>query len=225
MWKRTRFLLLILPLIFLCLQFSNIKKKSSFRDWESYKVETWSSIFFLSNSKTLNFCHTFLWVLQSGIFIHIWENGWSIVYIKYQQPEYTCSFIFLVFLSLQLGKIKNLHLQNCFNLPLMATAGCMWALLTLFTCSSRNGCSVIVYFILSEWSDHGPLTFNLLCHTAPVLTDMSQCTTKIKWGDSLRDEFRRSLISRLTDLNANVNHIDISDRNSIKTCVEKFSGF
>ena len=27
------------------------------------------------------------------------------------------------FLALQLAKIKNLHLQNCFNLPLMATAG------------------------------------------------------------------------------------------------------
>ena len=35
------------------------------------------------------------------------------------------------FLSLQLAKIKNLHLQNCFNLPLMAMARGMWALLTL----------------------------------------------------------------------------------------------
>ena len=64
----------------------------------------------------------------------------------------------------------------------------------------------------------------MLCHSAPVLTDMSQCTTKIKWDDSLRDEFRRSLISKLTYLNSIVNHIDISDRNSINTCVEKFSG-
>ena len=30
---------------------------------------------------------------------------------------------FFFFLSLQLAKIKNLHLQNCFNLPLMATDG------------------------------------------------------------------------------------------------------
>ena len=63
----------------------------------------------------------------------------------------------------------------------------------------------------------------MLCHTAPVLTDMSQCTTKIKWDDSLRDEFRRSLISRLTNLNSIVNHVDISDRNSINTCIENFS--
>ena len=47
---------------------------------------------------------------------------------------------------------------------------------------------------------------------------------KIKWDDSLRDEFRRSLISRLTDLNSIVNHIEISDRNSINTRVENFSG-
>ena len=38
---------------------------------------------------------------------------------------------FFFFLSLQLAKIKNLLLQNCFNIPLMATAGAMWALLTL----------------------------------------------------------------------------------------------
>ena len=38
---------------------------------------------------------------------------------------------FFFFLSLQLAKIKNLHLQNCFSLPLMATARGMWALLTL----------------------------------------------------------------------------------------------
>ena len=36
---------------------------------------------------------------------------------------------FFFFLSLQLAKIKNLLLQNCFNIPLMATAGGMWALL------------------------------------------------------------------------------------------------
>ena len=40
-------------------------------------------------------------------------------------------FIFL-FLSVQLAKIKNLHLHYCFNLPLMATAGDMWALLMLY---------------------------------------------------------------------------------------------
>ena len=47
---------------------------------------------------------------------------------------------FFFFLSLQLAKIKKLHLQNCFSLPLMATAGGMWAMLTLcyifpFPCS------------------------------------------------------------------------------------------
>ena len=38
---------------------------------------------------------------------------------------------FFFFLSLQLAKIKTLLLQNCFNIPLMATAVGMWALLTL----------------------------------------------------------------------------------------------
>ena len=39
--------------------------------------------------------------------------------------------LFSFFLFLQLAKIKNLILQNCFNIPLMAMAGGMWALLTL----------------------------------------------------------------------------------------------
>ena len=39
-------------------------------------------------------------------------------------------FLFF-FLSFQLAKIKNLLLQNCFNIPLMATARGIWALLTL----------------------------------------------------------------------------------------------
>ena len=37
---------------------------------------------------------------------------------------------FIFFPSLQSAKIKNLLLQNCFNIPLMATAKGMWALLT-----------------------------------------------------------------------------------------------
>ena len=45
--------------------------------------------------------------------------------------------LFVFFLSLQLANIKNLDSQNCFNLPLMAKAGGMWALLTL--CYISNG--------------------------------------------------------------------------------------
>ena len=88
---------------FLSLKFQNIKCLVTLF-CEAYKVETW----------------------------YTWAKGCSVVYTKYKQPEYTCSFIFLFFfLSLQLAKIKNLHLQNCFNLPLIAMAGGMWALLTV----------------------------------------------------------------------------------------------
>ena len=41
------------------------------------------------------------------------------------------------FFCLQLGKIKSLLLQNYFNMHLMATAGGMWALLTLCYISSK----------------------------------------------------------------------------------------
>ena len=40
--------------------------------------------FFLTNSKTLIFCHTFLWVVQSWNLIHTWAKHWSVVYTKYK---------------------------------------------------------------------------------------------------------------------------------------------
>ena len=76
------------------------------------------------------FCEAY----KVGNLIHTWAKGWSIVYTKYKQPEYQNILVplfFSFFLSLQLAKIKNLHLQNCFSLPLIATVGGMLALLTL----------------------------------------------------------------------------------------------
>ena len=160
MGKRTRFLLLILPLIF-HFSFSQIfkyKKNSSLfsqgltgtQSWNL--VHTWtvgwcimctwvtlllfiysfiSSVFFLSISKTLIFFITLFCNAYKVETWYTWSKGWSIVYTNYKLPEYTCSFIFLLFLSLQLAEIKNLLLHNCFNMPLMATVGGMWALLTL----------------------------------------------------------------------------------------------
>ena len=101
-----------------------------------------SSIFFLSNSKT-NFLSHFS--VRPINLIDIWANCWSIVIISnpwygrviycVHQLQAARIYLFLYFssffLSLQLAKIKNLLLQNCFNIPLMATAGGMWALLTL----------------------------------------------------------------------------------------------
>ena len=77
MWKRTRLLLLILPLISsFSFKFQNIKFLVTLF-CEAYNVETW---------------------------IHTWAKGWSIVFTKYKQPEYTCSFIFLLFSVLPVGK-------------------------------------------------------------------------------------------------------------------------
>ena len=47
--------------------------------------------------------------------------------------------------------------------------------------------------------------------------------TKIKWEESLRDEFRRGIIGKLTDFNSAVNSIDTTDKSSINTCVENFT--
>ena len=61
------------------------------------------------------------------------------------------------------------------------------------------------------------------CNTIPVISDRPQCRTRIKWDDSLCGDFRRSLIGRLTDFNAIVDQTDISDRNSINSCIETFT--
>ena len=172
MWKRTRFLLLILPLI--------------------------SSFFFLSNFQILNKIiflfsetqrHPRLKLgphMDSRLMYHVYLNRAAGVYlflyffsflslkfqnIKFfvtlfceaykvetwythgQRVDLLCTpntssqnvlvpLFFFFFLSLQLAKIKNLHLQNCFNLPLMATAGGMWALLTL--------CYIFLFFSLNQ---------------------------------------------------------------------------
>ena len=50
--------------------------------------------------------------------------GTGLIYCLHQIQAVRIYF-FLYFLSLQLAKIKNLHLQNCFNIPLMAMAGGM----------------------------------------------------------------------------------------------------
>ena len=123
--------------IFLSLRFSNIKKvrRSFLRGLQKrILVHTWtvgfcimytsikqlvliysfiSSVFFLSNSKTLNFCHTFLLDLQRWNLIHTWAMVWSILYTKIKQPVHTCSLFFFYLQSFQLAYIKNLHLQTC----------------------------------------------------------------------------------------------------------------
>ena len=55
--------------------------------------------------------------------------GKGLIYCVHHIQAAGIYFFFLYFssffLSPQLAKIKNLHLQNCFNLPLKATAGGM----------------------------------------------------------------------------------------------------
>lgn len=109
----------------------------------------------------------------------------------------------------------------------------------MYTYASRTGCSVIDYVILGqndfgciknfqintfcEWSDHAPLSFGILTNTIPDIPDRPQCRTRIKWDDALCGDFRRSLIGRLTDFNSIVNQTDISDGNSVNSCIEKFT--
>ena len=86
-----------------------------------------SSVFFLSNSKTLNFwSHFSVRPTKLELDTHM---GKGLIYgvhqIQAARRYLFLQFFFFFFLSVQLAKIKNLHLQNCFNLPLMATAGVM----------------------------------------------------------------------------------------------------
>ena len=113
-------------------------------------------------------------------------------------------------------------------------------LIGTYTYTCHAGSSIIVYLILSqhdfshiadfeigsfcEWSDHAPMSFNILCNRVPDTVENTQYThTLIKWDDSLRDEFRRGLIGRLPDFNSAVNILDTSDKSSVNSCVESFT--
>ena len=89
-------------------------------------------VFFLSHSKTLKILSLFY-----EAYTVTWAIDCFIVYTKSSSQYILVLFFFFLFVSLQLANIKNLHLQNCFNIPLMAMAGGMWALLTVCNISDR----------------------------------------------------------------------------------------
>ena len=148
MWKRIRFLLLTLHFSFSPI--FKYKQISSFisqglRVTESWNlVYTWtvgwcimytwirllvfiysfiSSIFFLSSSENIKF---FVTLFCQAYKVETWCTHGQMVDLlctpNTSSQNILVPLFFFLFLSLQLAKIKNLHLQNCFNLPLMATA-------------------------------------------------------------------------------------------------------
>ena len=145
MWKGIRLILLILPLISSSFFLPNFQISnyfnSLFSGTDAYKVEFWSTheywvgascilessswcLFipsFLQISlqfQNIKFYHTFLWGLQSWT----WYSHGQWVYLLCT-PKSSSQYLFF-------NWTKNLHLQNCFNIPLMAMAGGIWALLT-----------------------------------------------------------------------------------------------
>ena len=81
-----------------------------------------SSIFFLSNSKTLFFfSHFSVRPTKLELDTHMDNAEWVDLLCT---PNAASTYLFLYFLFL-LAEIKNLHLQICFNIPLMAIDGGM----------------------------------------------------------------------------------------------------
>ena len=200
MLKRTRFLPTYSSLnfiIFLSLQFSDIKKSSfvsqGLRGTQSWNlVHTWtegwciiytwigllvfiysfiSSIFLLSNSKTLNFLLLFCEAYK----VETWYTHGQRVDLlstpNASSQNILVPLFFFLFLSLQLTKIKNWRLQNCFNLPLMATAEGMRALLTLcYIFLGKNTLSVpsiktklYAHAFIYKWGVFISYGFNPIC--------------------------------------------------------------
>ena len=100
-------------------------------------------IFFLLNSKTLIFCHFFS-VRPTKLKLDT-HMGKGLIYCVHQ-IQVARIYLFLYFssffLSLQLAKIKNLLLQNCFNILLMAKMGVceLFSLLYLIICLKLDIC-------------------------------------------------------------------------------------
>ena len=81
---------------------------------------------FLSNSKTLIVLSHFS-VRPTKLIVDTHMGNGLIFCVHQIQAGKIYLFLFFssFFLFLLLAKIKNLHLQNCFNIPLMAMAGGM----------------------------------------------------------------------------------------------------
>ena len=152
MWKKTRLLLLILPLISSLFFLSNFQISKNFispfseteRPTKLNLDGHWVHNIYLNQAAgayLFLYCFNFLSLqfqninfLSQACKVKLDTHmGNGLIYCVHQNQAASTYmfFIFLLFLSLQLANIKNLHLQNCFNIPRMAMAGGMWALLTV----------------------------------------------------------------------------------------------
>jgi hypothetical protein len=78
-------------------------------------------------------------------------------------------------------------------------------------------------FDFNEYSDHAPLHFSITGERSRDQTYIeSDCITTVKWNDNKRDEFRRSLISKLPVLNEIIRNVDSSNCDSVNNCINNF---
>ncbi len=108
-----------------------------------------------------------------------------------------------------------------------------------FTFMNSRGSSVIDYLLLreenfnlithfnveshSEWSDHCPLAFNIMCNTAISRGNNESTTTRLIWLDQHREEFRQKIIANVHVFNSISDALDCNNVDSIDYCVERFS--
>jgi exonuclease III len=107
-----------------------------------------------------------------------------------------------------------------------------------FTYCGARGSSVIDYLLLgendfhcitsfrvhdfSEWSDHAEISFRISCNILRNSNDDDITRNHVRWDSALRNRFRSGVIAMLPDLNHIVTSVDISSRESVNSCVEKF---
>ena len=107
-----------------------------------------------------------------------------------------------------------------------------------FTYAGSTGSSVLDYLILNhddftlidnfvvhsfcEWSDHAPLSFTLKPIVQSCSEEVEYTFSKIKWDNSLRDDFRRGIIGWRPDINFIVSNIDSQDKPNIDAGINNF---
>ena len=144
------------------------------------------SIFFLSDSKTffvILFCEAYkvetLYTHEQWVDLLCTPNTSS--------QKLLVPLFFFFFLSLQLAKIKNLHLQNCFNTHLMAMAGGSEA--AIFNISFKHTLwpgALQLYFML-QWLCHyfmSPLELYFITYNIKSSNSVSKdafWTTVLRW--------------------------------------------
>ena len=113
-----------------------------------------------------------------------------------------------------------------------------------YTCYTHNGTSTVDYLLCSpsimsyiteftvrdqnDFSDHCPIDFSLLTHSAPQAEEVGQCSGKIVWDSNKCEDFMCNLVrtpstSRFEEMMLVMNNVTVVSQHDIQLAVDCFT--